>query len=206
VQQRTQWWVFGSGVLMLVGAFGPWVTVLGVELSGTDSTNDGWLVVAAAAIGSGVSYAMRRRRDAGVWALLGGLAGLAVTAYDRQDLQRAINEGGAFVRALAQVGWGLNLALIASISMAVAGAFALVQARRSAPAATPLEPVSAPNAPPPVRPPPEQAAAPVDQPAPDAGEPASEPPAPGWARTPPAEPTRQPEPGAGPPEGPEAGA
>jgi hypothetical protein len=73
---------------MVVGAFGPWATVLGlVSVNGTDGSNDGWLVVVAAGIGGGLYYAMRRRNDAGVWPLLAGLASLAVTAYDRSNLQ-----------------------------------------------------------------------------------------------------------------------
>jgi hypothetical protein len=168
VQQRIQWWVLGSGVLMVVGAFGPWATVFGFSVSGTDGSNDGWLVVAAAAIGGGLYYAMRRRSDAGVWPLLAGLAGLAVTAYDRQNLQVT----GVFA-GVVQVGWGLNLALIASVSMAIAGVFAVVQARRSAPAATP--------------PPAEEQAAPVEQARTDDDEPSQWPPAPGWERKPPPE-------------------
>jgi hypothetical protein len=190
MQQRIQWWVLGSGVLMLIGAFGPWVTVLGISVSGTDGSNDGWLVVAVAAIGGGLYYAMRRRRDAGVWPLLGGLAGLAVTAYDRENLQAA----GVFAGVL-QVGWGLNLALIASVSMAVAGVFAIIQARRSAPAAVP--PATAPA---------EQPAGHVEQAATEPGEPSQWPPPPGWARTPRPESAAEAEPpSTEPPTSPESG-
>lgn len=154
MRRGIQWWVLGSGVLMLIGAFGPWVTVLGSSVGGTDGSNDGWLVVAAAAIGGGLFYAMRRSRAAGVWALLGGLAGLAVTAYDRGNLQNAIRRGGAFERAIAQVGWGLNLALIASISMAIAGVVAIIKAR-SAAAAAPSSAPPVPSSPQPTTAPPE---------------------------------------------------
>ena len=41
---------------MVVGALGPWATVFGSSVSGTDGSNDGWLVVAAAAIGGGLYY------------------------------------------------------------------------------------------------------------------------------------------------------
>ena len=136
MRQGIQWWVLGSGVLMLIGAFGPWVTVLAISVAGTDGSNDGWLVVASAGIGGGLCYAMRRSRVAGVWALVGGIVGIAVTAYDRGNVQNAINGGGVFGRSLAHVGWGLNLALLASISMGLAGLVALIQAR-SAPTAAP---------------------------------------------------------------------
>lgn len=139
MSQRIQWWMLASGALMLLGAFGPWVTALGMSAAGTDSSNDGWLVVAAALIGGGLCYAARNRRVAGVWALLGGIAGLAVTAYDRGNVQDAINHGGPFAQALAHVGWGLNLALVASASMAIAGVVALTRARSAAlPASQPL--------------------------------------------------------------------
>ena len=158
---RVQWWVLGSGVLMVVGAFGPWATVFQVSIRGTDGSNDGWLVVAVAAIGGGLYYVLRRRSDAGVWPLLAGLAGLAVTVVDRQDLTILGFAG------VVHVGWGLNLALAASISMALAGVFALVRARRSAPAPT--------------------STAPTEQAEPSESEASQWPPAPGWERAPPPE-------------------
>ena len=109
-RQGLQWWVLGSAALMAVGAFGPWVKALGQSVGGTDGSNDGWLVVAAAVIGACSSTCTRTQRAAGVWALLGGIAGTAVTLYDRSNVQDAINKGGAFAHALVQVGWGLNLA------------------------------------------------------------------------------------------------
>lgn len=115
-------WVLGSAGLMVVGAFGPWVKALGMSASGTDGSNDGWVVVAAALIGGGLfALARESRRLSGLVAVLGGVLGLAVTIYDRHNVQSAIQEGGAFVQGLAQIGWGLNLALVASVSLAVAG-------------------------------------------------------------------------------------
>jgi hypothetical protein len=107
---------------MVVGAFGPWLRVLGQSVGGTDGSNDGWLVVAAAVIGGLLFYTTRTRRAAGVWDFLAGIAGIAVTLYDRSNVQNAIDNSGAFAQALVQVGWGLNLALAASVSMTVAAA------------------------------------------------------------------------------------
>lgn len=126
-RQRLQWWVLGSAALTVVGAFGPWVKALGQSVGGTDGSNDGWLVVAAAVIGGLLFYATRTQRAAGVWALLGGIVGVGVTLYDRSNVQNAIDKGGAFAQALVQVGWGLNLALAASASMTVAAAVYLVK-------------------------------------------------------------------------------
>ena len=148
-RQRLQWWVLGSAALMAIGAFGPWVKALGQSVGGTDGSNDGWLVVIAALAGGGLFYATRGTRGAGVWALVAGIGGLAVTIYDRNNVQNAIDKGGALTQALASIGWGLNLALAASASMAVAG---LVWAAR----AEALEAgIPAPASAPPVVPPPE---------------------------------------------------
>lgn len=145
-----QWWVLGSAALMVVGAFGPWVKALGVSVGGTDGSNDGWLVVAAAAIGGLLFWSLRERRGGGIWALLGGIAGAAVSLYDRSNVQDAINQGGAFTQALAQVGWGLNLDLIASISMTIAAAVYIFQTQDQ----PGLRPILPPSEPPPVEGPP----------------------------------------------------
>lgn len=120
-RQAVMTWVYASAGLMAIGAFGPWVKVLGQSASGTDGSNDGWLVVGAALLGGGLFALLRGSRLSGILALLGGLLGTAVTFYDRQNVHSAIQDGGAFAQALAQIGWGLNLALLASVSLAIAG-------------------------------------------------------------------------------------
>jgi hypothetical protein len=114
---------------MVIGAFGPWVKALGLSAGGTDGSNDGWLVVAAAVVSGLLFYATRTHRAAGVWGLLGGIAGVAITFYDRSKVQNAIDDGGAMAQALVQVGWGLNVALAASASMSVASAVYLWKQR-----------------------------------------------------------------------------
>ena len=152
--QRIRWWVFGSAALMIVGAFGPWVKALGQSVGGTDGSNDGWLVVAAAVIGGVLFYATRNNRSAGVWPLLGGIGGIAITLYDRSNIQNVINHGGALARALVQVGWGLNLALAASVSMTIAAAVYLFNSREqeqalSSPSSVPSPTLASPPATPP---------------------------------------------------------
>jgi hypothetical protein len=121
---RRQWflvWGGASAGLMLIGAFGPWIKALGQSVSGTDGGNDGWLIVGAAVVGGLVFFATRANKGAGLLALLGGIIGAAVTIHDRSHVNHAIGNGGALTRALVHVGWGLNLAMVASISFAIAG-------------------------------------------------------------------------------------
>jgi hypothetical protein len=136
-------WVLGSAGLMVIGALGPWVKTLGFSSSGTDGSNDGWLVVGAAVIGGGLFLLTRSAKVAGVWALLGGLAGTATTIHDRNKVSHAISTSGGLARAFVQIGWGLNLAMLASISFAIAGLGWLLTFKpeaRAAPAAVPVEP------------------------------------------------------------------
>jgi hypothetical protein len=125
MQRGIRWWVWCSAGLMVVGAFGAWATIGSVSVGGT--VGDGWFVILAGALGAGLSYAMRGSRSAGAWPIIGGAVGLAVTAYDRSHLESFINHGGAVAQPPVQVGWGLSVALIASISMAIAGVVSLVQ-------------------------------------------------------------------------------
>ena len=136
--QGVRYWALASAALMVVGAFGPWVKALGISVGGTDGSNDGWLVVVVAAVGGLLFYATRRDRGAGLWALLGGAAGTAITLYDRSHVQHAIADGGLLGQAVVQVGWGLNLALIASISFGLAGIVRLAQGSETAAAPAPL--------------------------------------------------------------------
>jgi hypothetical protein len=62
----------------------------------------------------------RETYKAGTWAGVAGLLGGAATLYDRQTLTQKIDESDG-LSGLIQVGWGLNLALAASISLLVAG-------------------------------------------------------------------------------------
>ncbi|MES1246188.1 MAG: zinc ribbon domain-containing protein [Actinomycetota bacterium] len=114
-------WAGVSLALMLVGSFGPWVKALGISVSGTDGGNDGWAVIVVGVIVALLVYGGRRVRNGGWSALIGGIGGAAITIHDRSHLSAAINQGGSFTRALVQVGWGLNAAMIGSISLAICG-------------------------------------------------------------------------------------
>jgi hypothetical protein len=135
-------WVLGSAGLAVIGAFGPWVKALGLSASGTDGSNDGWVVVGAAVIGGGLFLATRTAKIAGLWALVGGIVGAATTIHDRNTVSDAISTSGALAQGLVQIGWGLNLAMLASISFAISGLAWLLTFTPEAqvlPAAVPVE-------------------------------------------------------------------
>jgi len=119
-RQGVFYWVLASAAMMLVGAFGPWVKVFGMSANGTDGSNDGWLIVAFAVIAAAIFVVKRGRQWAGIVALIGGIAATATAIYERVHITNAIKGGGEFAD-LAQIGWGLNLCLAASISFALAG-------------------------------------------------------------------------------------
>ena len=119
-RQVFSWWVFASVVLMVVGAFGPWVELLGLSARGTDSGNDGWLVVAVAVVAGAIFRWQRRTPRAGVAAIAGGVLGAIITIYNRLNVNDAAGESGQ-AGELVQAGWGLNLAILASISLAISG-------------------------------------------------------------------------------------
>lgn len=121
---RRQWfvvWGLASVLLMLIGSFGPWLTALGSSVGGTDGSNDGWVVVAAGVIGGLIFVTTRSNRGAGLWALIAGVIAAIVTIHDRSHVSSVISQSGAFAQALVHVGWGLNLAMVASISFALCG-------------------------------------------------------------------------------------
>ena len=106
---------------MVIGAFGPWAKVLAVSISGTEGGNDGWFVVAIAVVAGAVFLWTRETTQAGYAAIAGGVLGASIAIYDRTNVKDAASENGQ-LGELVQVGWGLNLALVASISLALAGA------------------------------------------------------------------------------------
>jgi hypothetical protein len=117
---------------MLIGAFGPWAKILGASVSGTDGHNDGWFLAAFAALAALLSFARSSSKSTGLWLVITGLAGAAATLYDRNQISAAISQAGALGQALAQVGWGLNLAMLASISLTISGITWLIRTPGSA--------------------------------------------------------------------------
>ena len=132
---KPAWWAGASLVLMVVGAFGPWVKVFGiVTINGTDGGRDGWVVIGAAAVAALLLliYAKARRKWLLVLPVLAGAAGAATAAYDIDDISR-LGSGtifGAGDTFSAQ--WGIYVALVASVSLALAALALMIRRREPA--------------------------------------------------------------------------
>lgn len=115
-------WALVSGALMVVGGVGPWVTGYGSSVNGTNG--DGWIVIGAAVVGCVLCFVLRRYRAAGSAAIATGVIAMGTAGYDRSNLEKLFKAFGA-VNEL-KVGWGLNLALVASFSFALAGLLGVI--------------------------------------------------------------------------------
>lgn len=103
---------------MALGAIGPWARgPLGTTVNGLDGSNDGWILIGAAAITVLCLWLHRRSAGRGslMLMLLAGLISGGVTLYDRQSGSTAT--GGSF--DVVEVGWGVNLGLAASVGLVV---------------------------------------------------------------------------------------
>lgn len=99
-----------AGIVIVVGSFGPWATVLeGIgKVNGTDG--DGWITLALSLIGVGVfTWKPRLAITVGL-ALLCGLGIVAVATVDLASLSRVVDES-EFADALLDTGWGLYFCL-----------------------------------------------------------------------------------------------
>jgi len=120
-------WALGSAALMVVGAFGPWVTALGVlSMNGWDiERRQAGVLIIIAVLGAFAVFTRRSTTSGGTWAMIAGLAGLALTFYEHHHITSTISGINpayqSLTSALVHVGWGLNAALVASISLTLSG-------------------------------------------------------------------------------------
>ncbi len=108
-------WSLVSAILMIVGAFGPWVTALGIlTVHGTDGGRDGWILV-----GAGVAAAalLLSKRSA-VLVGCAGLIGAAASIYDLVGISKVAPDG--FLHDAVSPGWGIYVCVIASVSLIAA--------------------------------------------------------------------------------------
>jgi hypothetical protein len=108
-------WVAGSAALMVTGAFGPWLKILGSSVRGTQGEMDGWLIVVFAVAAAAGFVLLRRSLLAAIPAIVGG----ALASYITIDNRRILDDGE--VPGIFEIGWGLNLAALASVSLATSG-------------------------------------------------------------------------------------
>ena len=113
-------WIEASAVVMVVGVFGSWATVGGSGVSGTSAGSRGWVVLTAALLAGAILLFRRGTRSAGIYVAAIGVVAVAAVAYDRTHLGDTIGASSA-TEAAARAGWGINLALGASVSLTVAG-------------------------------------------------------------------------------------
>jgi hypothetical protein len=138
-------WALVSAGLMAIGAFGPWMTALNViSLTGWDvQKRQAVALLFISLVGGLAVYLRRATTSGGVWAMVAGLAGLALTAYEHHHITSALSgaapEYASIEKAFVHIGWGLDLAIAASISLALAGLasffFEPVARRETAPTA-----------------------------------------------------------------------
>jgi hypothetical protein len=108
---------------MAIGALGPWVTVIGISVSGTEG--DGWIVLVAALLAAGLL--IWHDRNPRLWKLivaaLAALAALGTGIYDWSEIEGVAGEAEeleGFFDLSVSVGWGLVLCTFASVSLAAA--------------------------------------------------------------------------------------
>jgi hypothetical protein len=112
--------VEACAALTVVGVYGAWVTVDGSSVPGTSAGNRGWVVLTAALVAAGVLWFRNWTRSAGAYVALAGVVAVAAVSYDRAHLAAALG-GSRVVAAHAGAGWGLDVAFVGSVGIAIAG-------------------------------------------------------------------------------------
>jgi Uncharacterised protein family UPF0547 len=137
-------WGLTSALLMVFGVLGPWIRIGTLAGGGVAERHAGAvLVLVAAVIGGALLVVWRQRQAAGIAALLGGLVGLVVTVRDRRHFTgllvgRHLVPGPPVLPRFVHVGWGLDLALLASLSLALCGLVWLIALRDDPPQTAPV--------------------------------------------------------------------
>src|SRR5579864_5815399 len=120
-------WALVSAGLVVVGALGPWLTALG------DVSVNGWtlekkaagILIVLALLGALGVWVRRDTTQSGAFAACTGLPAALLAFYEHHHISTRISSSvpgyGRVLNGLVHVGWGLDLALIASASLMLAG-------------------------------------------------------------------------------------
>ncbi|TMM13215.1 MAG: DUF2510 domain-containing protein [Actinobacteria bacterium] len=115
-------WALVSATVVVIGAFGPWVTALGVvSISGTTVSKHPYILAGLGLIGAAFVWVRRATNVAGVGAMLVGVAAGALSLYDRHHLSSLLHSAGPIGSAFVHIGWGLNATLAGSVSLLLSG-------------------------------------------------------------------------------------
>jgi Protein of unknown function (DUF2510) len=123
-------WALVSATCVVIGAFGPWATVLGqYSASGTQiSSKYAGFLVGIAVLGSVAVLVRRTTSSAGAWAIIAGVLAGGVALYEHHHISSALGLANATVAAelpsagnAFHVGWGLDLVIAAALSLVACG-------------------------------------------------------------------------------------
>ena len=123
-------WALVSAACIVIGAFGPWATVLGQYSASGTQVSSKWagVLVGAAVLGSVAILLRQETTSAGAWAMIAGVLAGGVGLYEHHHISSALGIVNAQVAAelpsagnAFHVGWGLDLAIAAALSLVVCG-------------------------------------------------------------------------------------
>ena len=120
-------WALVSAGLVVVGALGPWLTALGVvSVNGwTLEKKAAGILIVLALLGALSVWVRRDTAQSGAFAACTGLPAALLALYEHHHISTRISSSvpgyGRVLNGLVHVGWGLDLALIASASLMLAG-------------------------------------------------------------------------------------
>jgi len=124
-------WLAATAALIIVGSIGPWAKVGDITtVSGTEG-GDGWLTMVAGGLAVGMAiraYMKQYGWGAGLaCGIVGGLAAIICLI----DIGNISNVADTFGGSLIDPGWGIYVALLGSLSLAIGGIVLAVKLRRN---------------------------------------------------------------------------